>query len=243
MKAFILSLACSLLLSGPFLSELAAEPPHLPPPARELGRRPPDRGGDAGRAAQLRSSAAALGLSGLKLGGNPDFPSAIYGAGSGTIPGRTANEAARGFLTAFAPFYGLPHADLQTIETEQRPGFLPGYREVIAQRTVEGRPLYGARLRIHIGPGGEFLAALGDLYGELTWAGEPTLTGDEAAARATSVIDRIVKPEGIGPVRGATSPDAGITEAAYPLGARARPAFVVSGVVAANGIDLFEVVV
>jgi hypothetical protein len=196
------------------------------------------------RGAKVRDAAAALGLRGITSSGTDDVPSALYGnAQSGKIAGRSASEAAQNFLHGFAAVYGLSPADIANAATTERPGFITGHRETIIEQRVAGRPLYGARLHLHLGPDGEFVAAVGDLYGNLHWAGNAKLSAAEASLRAASLIDRILPPQGIGPVRGARIEDAVVSEVAYPIGDEAHPAFLYSNIVASNGMDVFDVVV
>ena len=229
------------IAASPLLAE-AAPTIHLPEPARVQARHRQHADGARGR--RIGDAAAALGLRGIVGAGMSETPGALYGKpGAGNIPGQTDAEAARNFLHAFAPVYGLSPSDIQNTTVHERPGFLPGHREVIVQQTIAGRPLYGSGLHLHLGENHAFLAAVGDLYGNLHWAGNAALTADQASTPAGVAIDRIVPPHGLGPVRGARFDQTIASEVAYPLGDEARPAFLFSGIVAANGIDLFDVVV
>lgn len=219
---------------------VGAEPPsiRLPQPARVLAQRRRGAPDPAAQQAKIRAAAAAVGLRDISVGS----PSALYGVpGSGKITSQSALDAAQKFVQAFRPVYGL--SDLKTVSMEDRPGFLPNSREVVVTRTVAGRPLFGARLRLHLGPSGEFIAAVGDIYGDLSWAGDPTLNADEAAVHATSAIDRLTKATSQPPRAGARANPESATEVAYPLGDVARPAFLVTSVMAADGIEMFDVVI
>ena len=169
-------------------------------------------------------------------------PAAIYSVGpaGSTAAAGDPGRAARDFLAAFAPVYGLTPSDLAGVVQEERPG-LAGGREVVLSQLVAGRRLYAARLRVHFAGDGAFVAAVGTLYGGLRWEGDEKLSQDAAHARAAAFAAKLT---------GAAVPDAddageidGMEEVAYPLGDIARPAWVVSAVAAPNGIDRFEMVV
>jgi len=198
-------------------------------------------------AVAVRRAARAWGLSAAaelrvhaSLPGGP--PAAIYNLGPGelTAPAGDTSGAARRFVTAFAPVYGLSAADLAGVVQEERSGLADG-REVVLTQVVAGRRLYGARLRVHFGSDGAFVAAVGTLYGGLRWEGGEELSRDEACSRARTFAAKLT---------GAADTGAGddgeigvVEEVAYPLGNVARPAWVAAAVVAPNGIDRFEMVV
>lgn len=215
----------------------------LPPAARAVTRRS-SRADHSARANKLRAAASAAGLKSLKYGGaESGSSSAIYGVGSGRIRGASQQERARNFIASFREVYGLSRPDLDEFEISESSSFLPSHREVRFRRTFRGRPLYGSDLRLHLGPNGEFVAAVGDPYGSMSWRGEPELTEQDAAAHVEAAIRRLAKPDRVGPVRGADLSKARFSEVAYPLGDKAIPAFLATGVVAANGFELFDVVV
>ncbi|MCA1733688.1 MAG: M36 family metallopeptidase, partial [Acidobacteria bacterium] len=255
LKAPLCTVSFLLILSSVFTDRLlygqgTAAPPvgipgsiSQPKRAESRGRALPHQAAE--RITHLRVASAALGLVDLKVvGGEAAFPGAIYGRpGSGKIRGASADAAAQSFLTAFAPYYGLARSELHEVRTEERKGFLPGYREVVLQRSVQGHPLHGAQVRLHLGPEGEFLAAVGDLWGSLEWAGEPALSEDQARALASSIVDRLRKPEGPGPRRGARAEEATVRQVAYPIADQARPAYIVSSVIAADGVDAYDIIV
>lgn len=253
----VLSLAGLFLLSsvtaGSAAAQMSTPPDHssvtwtagLPEPARvRAGRK--RRVDLVAREGRIKAAAASIGLHGLSVdSGGGNGPSSLYGSGrSGNVPGPSPLAAADRFLRAFAPVYGLSNADLNNVQKEERAGFLPAHREVIVRQTIAGRPLFGGQLRLHLGPAGEFVAAIGELYGNLRWAGDPALTADMALARARSAVDHLVKSADTdAPSPGAPLDSARATEVAYPISDVATPAFLITGVVAANGIDMFDVVV
>src|SRR5213075_3074043 len=154
--------------------------PRLPEPARVQAKRKQQADIKA-RGQRVRDAAGAIGLHGIIASGSFKTPGALYGSpGSGRVPGASAADAAHNFLQAFAPVYGLSAGDINSIAVRERPGFVTGNREVIVQQKVAGRNLYGAGLRLHLGPNGEFIAAVGELYGNLRWAGNSKLTSADA---------------------------------------------------------------
>lgn len=218
--------------------------PEAPMAARVAARGPRTNARAAERAAKARAAGAALGLENLTLGGDASFPGAIYGEpGSGVLRGNSPSDKARAFMTAFAPYYGVTPAALKDMVIEERPGFIPGHHEVLVRRSIEGRPVYGAQVRLHLGPDGEFVGAIGDYYGPLAWAGEPSMNGEGARERAARAVEMLQKRTDTSPRRGANADRSRVDEVAYPLGETARPAFVVSSVVAMNGVDIYDVVV
>lgn len=206
----------------------------LPEPARLAADKKRGKGRASDDRAKTEAARRALGLSQLRSAG----PGAFYGGpAAGRIPSTSPRDAAAKFLSAIAPAYGLTEGDLKDVAQSERPGFLPGYREIVATRTFGNLPLYGARLWIHVGPHGEFLAAVGNLYGPMRSGGAARLDGAAAAERAVTAMRRIAGVDEGSIATGST------TEVAYPLGEVAQPAWVVHDVVAPNGVDRFDVVV
>lgn len=192
--------------------------------------------------ARFRAAERALGLRGLAAAGHQGVPGAIYGfRGTGKIASTSATDAAKKFLAAMRPVLGLSAADLDTLETEERASVLPQRREVIVRRKIGKLPLFGARLRIHLGTDGEFTAAVGNLYGNLSAPASFRIDARAAGERAALTVGRLERA----PVEGrAAAVDPGrVTAVAYPLGDVARPAWLVGSVRASNGVDSFEVVV
>ena len=168
-------------------------------------------------------------------------PGAIYNLGPARLmaPAGDASEAARRFLAAFAPVYGLSDDDLAGVVQEERAG-IAGGREVVLTQGVAGRRLYGARLRLHFASDGTFAAAVGTLYGGLRWEEGEELSQDEATSIALAFAAKLIGTAAAETGGG----DVGTVEAvAYPLGDVARPAWVATAVAAPNGIDRFEMVV
>lgn len=176
----------------------ATGPFELPPPARLVEARRRRTVARAEVARRIEEVRVALGLERLAGGGHGDVPSAIYATAGGRIESTSAMDAAEKFLAAIGPVLGLTQRDMENVQRSERASFLPGYREIIARRTVGGLPLFGASVRIHVGPRGELAAAVGTLYGHLRMADGPArLTEADAAGRASRAIERITGARGV----------------------------------------------
>ena len=241
---------------------------HLPVPARiraeraqvstPRSRKLPDAVDKAARGWGLKRPEALQ----IHPGGPNGAPAAIYcvAPGSQLFRGGPPRDEANRFLAAFADVYGLNADDLSGVEMVERPGLGPGRTEVVIGQTIAGRHLFGARLRLHLGSDGSFIAAVGTLYGGLRWAGEAQLTSTAAAERVRTWLEKSLSAEAAEAIqveprvsRGKSDhsspenrPDVdpnALEAVAYPLGDVAHPAWVAENVAAPNGIERFDIVV